>query len=121
MMKFSVIAFVLLIQLYQIFEDKPSKHLSSFVVVELYHKSFTRDIGTSLHLMQIYAPMLHWPKIIWLILSCTEGWGKDICLILHHNHALQVTIWVILSCTKSWGKDICPSQNELNETHRNAI
>jgi hypothetical protein len=49
MMKYSVITFVLLIQLYQIFEDEPSRHLSSFVVVELYGKKFARDIGMSLH------------------------------------------------------------------------
>jgi hypothetical protein len=42
MMKYSIIAFVLLIQLYQISEDEPSRHLSSSVVVELYHKNFAR-------------------------------------------------------------------------------
>jgi hypothetical protein len=33
--------------------------------------------------------------IIWVILSCTEGWGKDVCLF-------EMIIWVILFCTEGW-------------------
>jgi hypothetical protein len=30
-------------------------------------------------------------------------------------------IWVILSCTKGWGKDVCLVPGELNEMHRHSL
>jgi hypothetical protein len=34
---------------------------------------------------------------------------------------IWVIIWVILSCTKGWGKDVCLVPGELNEMHRYSL
>jgi hypothetical protein len=36
-------------------------------------------------------------------------------------YSTKPSIWVILSCTKGWGKDVCLVPGELNEMHRNAL
>jgi hypothetical protein len=34
---------------------------------------------------------------------------------IHHS------IWVILSCTEGWGKDVCLVPGELNQMHRHSL
>jgi hypothetical protein len=37
------------------------------------------------------------------------------------DHYAPLNIWVILSCTEGWGKDVCLVPGELNEMHRHAL
>jgi hypothetical protein len=49
-------------------------------------------------------------------MKCTDIHFTDI-----HFHASESSIWVILSCTEGWGKDVCLVPGELNEMHRYSL
>jgi hypothetical protein len=54
-----------------------------------------------------------WYQVNWM--KCTD-------MHFHASESsIRVIIWVILSCTKGWGKDVCLVPGELNEMHRHAL
>jgi hypothetical protein len=62
--------------------------------------------------------MQMWVNNIWVILSCTEGWGKDVCLVpgeLNEMHRYYMCDSVLY---RELGKDVCLVPGELNEMHR---
>jgi hypothetical protein len=46
--------------------------------------------------------------------------GHAMVAVIHIVEA-RSTIWVILSCTEGWGKDVCLVPGELNEMHRHSL